>query len=100
MDTLVKQQNIPYPELIKMDSQGSELDIIKGAQECLKHCKYLILELQEVEYNLKAPLAPFVIQYLKNIGYMLFKEKFSKNIADSDYFFVNTNRSNNILDSL
>ena len=83
-----------------MDTQGSELDILRGAIECLKHCKYLILELQEVEYNQGAPLAPYVIEFSKNIGYMLFKEKFSKNIADSDYCFVNCYRSNNILDCL
>jgi len=100
LDTLVKQQNIPYPELIKMDTQGSELDIIKGASEVLKHCRYLILELQDIEYNRGAPLAPFVIEYLQKMGYMLFKEKFSVNVADADYMFVNTYRSNDILDCL
>ena len=100
LDTLVKQKNIPYPELIKADIQGGELDLLKGASEVLKHCKYLILELQEVEYNRGAALAPFVIEYLQKIGYMLFKEKFSQNVADADYLFVNTMRSNNILDCL
>ena len=88
LDTIVKHKNIPYPELVKMDVQGAELDVIKGASECLKHCKYLILELQETEYNNNAPLAPYVIEYLKSINYMLFKEKFSINVADSDYFLL------------
>ena len=80
-----------------MDVQGSELDVLLGAKECLKHCKYLILELQDKEYNRGAPLASQIIEYLKNFGYMLFKAKFSVNVGDADYFFVNTNRSNNIL---
>lgn len=48
LHAVVKHKNKPYPELIKVDCQGAELDIIKGATEVLKHCKYLILELQEI----------------------------------------------------
>ena len=40
LDTLVKQQNLPYPELLKADIQGAEYDLLRGATECLKHCKY------------------------------------------------------------
>jgi hypothetical protein len=38
-----------------MDVQGNELNILKGARNVLKCCSYLILELQEVEYNEGAP---------------------------------------------
>ena len=41
----------PAPDLIKMDIQGAEMDVLKGAQDCLKTCKDLIVELQTVEYN-------------------------------------------------
>ena len=33
---------------------------------------------QEVEYNEAAPQKDAVIEYLRNIGYILFCEKFSK----------------------
>ena len=100
LDTLVNNRNIPYPDLIKIDCQANELNILKGATQCLKCCSYLIVELQEIEYNRGGPLKDEVIDYLKSIGYMLFSEKFSKNIADAVYAFVNTYRTNYILNSL
>ena len=83
-----------------MDIQGGELNALKGATQCLKCCSYLILELQEVEYNENAPMKDAVIEYLKTIGFVLFCEKFSKNIGDADYCFINVLRTNVINNSL
>ena len=99
LDTIVKNNNLPFPDMIKMDIQGNELNALKGASECLKHCTYLILEMQKIEYNEGAPLKDVVIEYLKTIGYTLSCDEFSKNIADSDSFFINTNKTNLIIDS-
>ena len=45
----------------KMDVQGNELNILKGATNVLKCCSYLILELPDVEYNEFAPQNEAVI---------------------------------------
>ena len=100
LDTIVHKNNIPYPDLIKIDCQGNELNIIKGATQVLKCCSYLILELQQTEYNRGAPLKHEVIEYLKSIGFVMFCEDFSKNIADSDSCFINVLRTNVISNSL
>jgi len=86
LDTVVKMGNFPAPDLIKIDVQGAEMDIIKGAQETLKTVQHLILELQEVEYNTGAPLREQVIDYLDSIGFTLIK-RFSNNGPDGDYHF-------------
>ena len=51
LDSIVEEKQFPYPDLLKIDVQGSELDILKGAKNVLKYVKYLIIELQNIEYN-------------------------------------------------
>lgn len=89
LDTLVKSKKYPLPDLIKMDIQGAELDVIKGAPECISHARDIILELQLVDYNKGAPKAQEVIDHMSSIGFKCVAEKFSKNRFDADYHFVN-----------
>jgi len=88
LDTLVKTNNFPLPDLIKIDVQGAELDVLKGAGETLKHCKHIIVELQHDEYNKGAPHYTEVVDYLASQGFKLIAEKFVKTAHDGDYHFV------------
>jgi FkbM family methyltransferase len=56
-------------DLIKMDTQGSELDIIKGGFGICKKSSYIILEVAVTEYNIGAPLESEVIEFMKTIGF-------------------------------
>ena len=58
-------------DLIKMDVQGSELDIMKGSENVIKKSKYLLLEMQAFEYNKNAPNASEVIAYLHSLNFHL-----------------------------
>lgn len=88
LDTIVREKGFPAPDLIKMDVQGAEFDVLHGAQETLKSCKDLILELQHVEYNTGAPLKDEVIAYLETIGFRLVTAKFAEGPGDGDYHFT------------
>jgi len=94
LDTLVKLKNYPYPDLIKLDTQGSELDIIKGAPLCMEHASYLIIEIVRdgIEYNRGGYKKNEVIDYLKNIGWYVLNSDFSSNPVDSDWCFVNAKK--------
>lgn len=59
-------------DLIKIDTQGSEIDIIKGGLEVCKTAEYILLEVALVEYNVGAPQYDDVISYMNSIGYEVF----------------------------
>jgi len=92
LDTIVKENEFPLPDLIKIDVQGAELDVLKGSSNTLSNCKYLIVELQDINYNNNAPLAPITIKYLEDNGWQLIARKFSDNGPDGDYCFRNINK--------
>jgi hypothetical protein len=82
-----------YPDLIKIDVQGAEMDVLLGAQECLQSAQDLILELQSDDYNMGSPKFEEVKTYLESIGFeLVVKEPFSKTLYDGDYHFSKCHR--------
>lgn len=65
--------NFPAFDFIKLDVQGSELDVLKGGKKYLAKTQptYLLIETSIQQYNQGAPLAGEVISYLNKIGYIL-----------------------------
>lgn len=86
LDTIVKQRGFPKPDLIKIDVQGSEVDVLIGAQETISQCEDIILEAQHTEYNEGAPKVNQVIEFMRSIDYELVNN-FCKNDIDGDYHF-------------
>lgn len=91
LKTVVEERSFPMPDIIKMDVQGAELDILVGSINIINNAKYLIIELQSVEYNRGAPLANTVINFLNTYDWEIVESKFSDNGPDADYLFVNRN---------
>jgi len=98
-DTL--DDTFPYQnfDLIKLDTQGSELDILKGGINLVQRSKAIILEVSHQPYNQDAPLTHEVIEYMTDINFLL-KETLDTNAApkqqlahgktfQSDYLFLN-----------
>jgi len=61
-------------DLVKLDTQGSELDILKGGKNLISRAKVVILEVSLIEYNEGAPTVEETIDYMIKIG---FEEKMS-----------------------
>ena len=83
-------------DLIKMDTQGSELDIIKGGVNLCKKADYIILEVSVVEYNENAPLEDEVVAFMENFGfenYATIGEHYDGDIINQkDILFKNKNK--------
>jgi len=77
-------------DLIKLDTQGSELDILKGGIHTLKKAKGCIIEVSHKPYNLGAPLSHEVVNFMLEQNFLL-KETLSTDAAvhQSDYLFIN-----------
>jgi FkbM family methyltransferase len=92
LSTAIKEKNFELPDLIKMDIQGSELDVIKGSVEVIQHSKAVILELPTLEWNLGAPHKTETIEFMESIGFKNCGEFFRNPTgADGDFLFENLN---------
>lgn len=70
LDTYAKENNIPPPDAIKIDTQGSELDILNGAMKRLQHCKLILCEIPIVKYNTNAPRFDAYIDFFSSQGFV------------------------------
>jgi hypothetical protein len=58
-------------DFIKIDVQGAELDVLKGAAKTLESVSHILLESSIKQYNIGAPRYFEVGQYLDSIGFEL-----------------------------
>ena len=68
LDEVVEDINKKY-DIIKIDTQGSELDIIKGGLKTVKDSSYIIMEVPTLQYNEGSPLFDEIVEYMNNIGF-------------------------------
>lgn len=71
LDDLIKTHNIPLPDFIKIDTQGSELKILKGFSKYIKDVPIILLEISLHQYNHNGPLLDDVTKYMSSIGFIM-----------------------------
>jgi hypothetical protein len=73
LDAIIqKKYMMPENCFIKLDVQGAEIDVLKGAPYLLKRAEFILLEISTLNYNYKAPQFTDVIIFLKEMGFVLF----------------------------
>jgi FkbM family methyltransferase len=72
LDQFVKDNNLPLPQVMKLDVQGAERLILKGGRETILSADILFLEtwLQR-GYGPSTPLLPEMIEFLSPFGFRL-----------------------------
>lgn len=81
-------------DLIKIDTQGSELDIISGGLNLCKKAKGILLEVSLTQYNEGAPLYDEVISFMQNLGFKavaILDEARNHGAHQQDLLFINEN---------
>jgi FkbM family methyltransferase len=79
-------------DLIKIDTQGSELDIIEGGIELCSKAKGILLEVSLTQYNENAPLYNEVIQFMNDFGFKtkeVLDEQHNHGSHQQDILFTN-----------
>lgn len=81
-------------DLIKIDTQGSELDIITGGINLCKKAKGILLEVSLTQYNEGAPLHEEVIQFMSDFDFIkteILDEARNHGSHQQDILFINKN---------
>lgn len=68
-----KNNELKKPDLMKIDTQGSELDVLRGAQRIIDDLKILIVECPIVKYNLGAPTIQDYLDEIICMGFVPFQ---------------------------
>ena len=74
LDSVLDLNSHWYNVLVKLDTQGSELDILDGAKQFISRHKpgHMLLECSVKPYNEGAPLIGDVMKYMDGIGYQMY----------------------------
>ena len=77
-----------FDNIIKLDVQGSEIDILKGLGEKISFFEIIILETSVKEYNKGSPLFIDVVNYMNKINYTLYDIFDLKRLGNYGSFLV------------
>lgn len=65
LNSVMEQHGLSSPDFIKIDTQGSELDVLSGASHAIDYANLVYLECPIIQYNLGAPGIGDYISYMK-----------------------------------
>lgn len=100
LSSIVQKKQLPLPDLIKIDVQGSEKLVILGGLDVVSSAEVVILEVQFIQYNEGAPLflevanlmdsLEFQIIDILEVMYILEKNT-PENITNVEVMFIKKN---------
>ena len=101
LDQLVKENNLPFPDFIKIDTQGSEIDILTGSASILPHVKLVYTECPIINYNQGSPNITEYLNFFKKNNFVpvgIFEMHRLENIlVQIDIMFVRIDIKNQFL---
>jgi FkbM family methyltransferase len=99
LDVLLRDINFPLPDFLKLDVQGHELEVLKGAVNALAHAEVCLLEVSFLNLGDDPPLLNEVVSFMDNRNFQAYdishfiRRPFDKALFQIDMFFVKKNSS-------
>jgi FkbM family methyltransferase len=98
LDTEWEQMNRPNVSTIKIDVEGAELSVLRGAQNCIRNCRpYILLEWNALNFATYHYQSKDLLSFVKNINYKLFSAPNLIPIDDETTLTVQMLRTENFL---
>jgi hypothetical protein len=72
LDNITAETSLRSPLLLKLDVQGFELEVLKGASQTLALSEIVIMEASLLPYNDGSPLFAEVIAFMNKEGFVAF----------------------------
>ena len=72
LDGFMRDRECRLPILLKLDVQGFELEVLRGALEVLARSELVVMETSLIPYNKNAPLFAEVVRFMDQRDFVVF----------------------------
>ncbi len=96
VDSVLREKAFGFPDLIKIDVQGFELEVLRGAKESLLHAEFCLMEVSLLQLG-EEPLVIEVMNFMDAEGFQLYdvcqlmRRPFDKALYQMDFLFIRKN---------
>lgn len=99
LDLLIEKNKYPLPDFLKLDVQGYELEILKGATKALTNAEFCLLEISLIDLGGGCPLLLDVVNFMDAKEFCAYdisqfiRRPFDKALWQIDMLFIKKNSS-------
>ena len=72
LDYLIETKGFGFPDVIKLDIQGGELEALRGAPRALANAQFVQLEFSLIPFQKDIPLLDEIVVFMSKAGFRIF----------------------------
>jgi FkbM family methyltransferase len=94
IDEILRSRSIASPDLLKLDVQGYELEVLKGAEATLAHLSVILTEVNLIDIHRNVPLLDDLVVFLRTRGFVAYdicgltRRPLDRALWQADFIFV------------
>lgn len=97
LDDIIEENKWPLPNLVKLDTQGYEIEILKGGCRAIANTEAILMEVSFLEIYKGAPLFRDVVRQMSDWGFQVYdictlmRRPLDQALYQADVLFVKSN---------